>query len=59
MEKDFIRKTKVYQNYFWEFYNEQTVAVKDKIDYVIAIVRTERQISKAFFEHMEGTDGIF
>ena len=59
MEQNFIRRTNVYRNYFWEFYNEQTDTVKDKIDYVIAIVRTERKISKTFFEHMEGTDGIF
>jgi len=29
------------------------------IDYVIAVVRTERKISKNFFEDMEGTEGIF
>lgn len=59
MEENYIRKIKVYRNYFWEFYNVQSETVKDKIDYVFAIVRTEKQISKTFFEHMEGTAGIF
>lgn len=59
MQENNIRKLKVYRNYFWTFYNAQTEAVKDKIDYVIAIVRTERQISKTFFQHLEGTDGLF
>lgn len=53
------RKLKVYSNYFWEFYNAQTEVVKDKIEYVIAIVRTEHPISKTFFDHLHGTDGLF
>ncbi len=59
MEENFIRRTKVYRNYFWEFYNKQTDTTKDKIDYVIAIVRTEKQISQTFFQHLEGSDGLF
>ena len=59
MEEAFIRKTKVYRNYFWEFYNAQTEAVKDKIDWVIALVRTLPQVPEKYLKHMEGTDGIF
>ncbi len=59
MQENFVRKLKVYRHHFWDFYNSQTDSVKDKIDFVIAIVRTERQISRTFFQHMEGTDGLY
>jgi phage-related protein len=57
--ENYIRKLKVYRHYFWEFHNGQSIAVKDKIDYVIAFVRTEQQIPKNFFEHVEGSNGLF
>ena len=59
MEENFIRKTKVYRNYFWDFYDEQTEVVKDKIDWVIALVRTLQQVPEKYLKHMEGTNGIF
>jgi len=55
----FIRKTKVYQNYFWDFYNAQTEAVKDKIDFVIGLIRTMHQVPERFLKHIEGTDGLY
>lgn len=54
-----MRRTKVYRNYFWEFYHAQTAAVKDKIDFVIKLVRSVRQVPEHFFKHLEGTQGLF
>jgi phage-related protein len=59
VEGNFIRKTKVYRNHFWDFYNAQTEAVKDKIDWVISLVRTLQQVPEKYLKHMEGTDSIF
>ena len=45
--------------YFTDFYLEQTEKVQDKIEYVLRIVRQVERISKKFFDHMEGTDGLY
>ncbi len=55
----FLRDTYVYQNHFWDFYNNQKKEVQDKIDYVIGLVRTLQTVPERFFKHLEGTDGIY
>jgi phage-related protein len=55
----FLRDTYVYQNYFWDFYNNQKQEVQDKIDYVIGLVRSLQIVPERFLKHMEGTDGLF
>jgi len=57
--QNFKRKTFVYKNYFWEFYNNQTIQVQDKIDWIIELVRTLEIVPAKYFSHMTGTDGIF
>jgi len=52
-----IRKTYVYKNYFWDFYNSQKSNVQDKIDFVIGLIRTLRIVPEKFLKHLEGTDG--
>lgn len=59
MEENFIRKAKVYRNYFWDFYNAQPEAVKDKVDWVIALVRTLQQVPEKYLKHIEGTEGLY
>lgn len=46
-------------NHFTEFYLEQIPKVQEKIEYVLRIVRQVERISKRFFDHMEGTDGLY
>lgn len=41
---------------FWKFYNGQSDKVRQKFDYVIGIVRTERVITTRFVKHLENTD---
>ena len=55
----FLRDTYVYQNDFWDFYNDQRKEVQDKIDYVIGLVRTLQMIPERFFKHLEGTNGLY
>ena len=59
MAKNLKRKTFVYKNYFWDFYNEQTIQVQDKIDWTIELIRTLEFVPEKYFSHMTGTDGIF
>jgi hypothetical protein len=33
-----MRELLVYKSYFWDFYNEQTEEVKEKIGYVLEVV---------------------
>jgi phage-related protein len=55
----FLRDTFVYKNYFWDFYNSQSLKVQDKVDFVIGLVRTLRIVPEKFLKHLEGTDGLY
>lgn len=59
MAENFFRKTYVYGDEFWSFYNAQTKQVQDKIDWVIGLVRTLKMVPEKFFKHLEGTNGLF
>ena len=48
-----------HQQYFKDFYLEQTDKVQDKFDYVFRIIRTVEKIPEKFLKHMEGTDGLY
>ncbi len=45
--------------YFTNFYLDQPLKVQEKIEYVLRIVRQVERISKKFFDHMEGSEGIY
>ena len=53
------RKIAVYGNYFSEFYLEQTDKVKDKIDYVLDLVKYENRVPKKFLKFLTDTDGLY
>lgn len=53
------RKILFHGTYFMNFYLEQPAKVQEKIEYVLRIVRQVERISKKFFDHMEGTDGLY
>lgn len=53
------RKIIFHGNHFMDFYLEQTFKVQNKIEYVLRIVRQVERISKKFFDHLEGTDGLY
>lgn len=55
----FERKIGFYENYFSEFYTKQSDKVKDKIDYVLDIVRFSERVPEKFFKHLSGTDGLY
>ena len=43
----------------WDFYYAQREEVKGRIDQVIGLVRTLRIIPEKFFNHINGSDGLF
>ena len=57
MEK--IRQIKLFGSYYKEFYVAQSQIVRDKINFVLRMVETQRVIPKKFFRFLEGSDGIY
>jgi len=53
------RKIIFHGDYFMDFYLEQNARVQEKIEYVLRIVRQVERVSNKFFDHLEGTDGIY
>ncbi|WP_423148075.1 type II toxin-antitoxin system RelE/ParE family toxin [Rubrolithibacter danxiaensis] len=53
------RKILFHGSHFTDFYLAQSEKVQEKIEYVLRIVRQVERISKKFFDHMEGTDGLY
>jgi phage-related protein len=56
---DNIRQIIYYKHHFEEFFNEQTEKVKDKIDEVLFLISVVDRVPKKFFQHMEGTEGLY
>lgn len=54
-----IRRVIAYKEYFADFYKSQDEKVREKIGYVLDLVRFERQVPKKFFKYLENTDGIY
>ncbi len=54
-----VRKIVVYKNYFVVFYKAQDKKIQEKIEYVLDLVRFEKQVPKKFFKYLDGTDGIY
>ena len=54
-----IRHIKLFKNYFKDFYINQIEVVRDKINYVLRLVETQKVIPKRFFRAIEGVDGLF
>ena len=47
-----MTRTIYFSDEFWDFYHQQQPKVKEKFDYVLSIVRTERVITTKFIKHL-------
>jgi phage-related protein len=54
-----IRKVIAYKDNFVNFYKSQDSKIQEKIEYVLDMVRFERQVPKKFYKLLENTDGIW
>lgn len=54
-----IRKVISYKDNFVDFYKNQDSKIKEKIGYVLDLVRFERQVPKKFYKLLENADGIW
>ena len=53
------REIQVYENHFWDFYEEQSKKVQDKIDWTIGLVQSLKIVPKTYFDHLTGADGLW
>lgn len=53
------RKIAFYENYFSKFHKQQNDKLRDKIDYVIDIVKFVEKVPIKFLKYLEGTDSLY
>jgi phage-related protein len=54
-----IRKIIAYKNNFVKFYKSQDNKIQRKIEFVLDLIRFEKQVPKKFFKLLTNTDGIY
>ncbi len=54
-----VRKIILYENYFSEFYFQQTDKVQEKMEYVFKVIRMVQNIPRKFLDHITGTEELF
>jgi phage-related protein len=48
-----------FKDYFFDFFEQQTEKVKEKIDHVLFVVTVANRIPQKFFQHLERTNGLY
>lgn len=59
MGQNFIRHIFYYKNYFLDFFNEQTEDVQRKFNWTLELIATIDHVPQKYFQHMEGTIGLY
>ena len=54
-----VRQIIYYKKYFFDFFNQLATKVKEKIDHVLFVVTVAERVPMKFFQHLEGTDGLY
>ena len=54
-----VRTIIAYKDSFVKFYKSQDSKVQNKIEYVLDLVRFEKNVPKKFFKQLRNTDGIY
>jgi phage-related protein len=53
-----VRRIIAYRSNFVNFYKSQDIKIQEKIEYVLDLVRFERQVPKKFYKLLVETDGL-
>lgn len=53
------RKIIFYDDYFLDFYSKQDARTKEKIDFVLDLIRSVERVPIKFLKYLEGTDGLY
>jgi len=54
-----FREIIIYNENFVDFYQSQDEKIQGKIEYVLDLVRFERQVPRKFFKSLTNTEGIY
>lgn len=54
-----IRKIKLYSNRFLNFYSSQEPRIQRKIEFVLDLIRFEKNVPVKFFKKLQGTNDIY
>jgi len=54
-----VRKILIYKNDFIDFYRQQDTKIQEKIEFVLDLIRYEKQVPIKFFKFLESSDGIY
>ena len=57
--KTFKREIGIYKNYFIDFYNEQSIDIKKKIDWTILLIESMQIVPEKFLKHLTNTNGLW
>jgi phage-related protein len=53
------REIVFYENYFIEFYQVQNEKVKEKIKYVLELIKQVEKVPEKFLKHLTNTNGLY
>ena len=59
MEQNFIRNIFYYKHYYLDFFEKQTKDVQNKFNWTMELIAIIDRIPTKYFQHMEGTDGLY
>ena len=59
MPEQIIREIFYYKNYYLDFYDDQAVEVRKKMNWTLLLISTLERIPTKYFEHLTGTNGLF
>ena len=59
MEENFIRQVFYYKHYYLDFFEKQTKEVQKKFNWTLELIATMERVPAKYFQHMEGTEGIY
>ena len=48
-----------YENHFIEFYQSQDEKVKEKMKYVLELIKQVEKVPEKFLKHLTGTNGLY
>ena len=53
------RKILFFGDYFLEFYSKQDIKTKEKIDFVLDLIKNVERVPIKFLKYLEGTNGLY
>jgi len=59
VEQNFIRNIFYYKRYYLNFFEKQTKDVQKKFNWTLQLIATIDRVPVKYFQHMEGTEGLY